>query len=138
MTLPELPTCRDTTVSVSTHAWMIGSQWSRCQRSGRPIMCGRSGMLMPVKPRSALRWISATAASGSLRNAMPSGMMRVGCAVYHSSNSQSFHARMHAWPSSGSLALKNTRPQNPVTIDGKLTAAHTPLRSMSRTRASTS
>ena len=95
-------------------------------------------MLMPVKPRSALRWISATAASGSERNAIPSGTMRVGCAVYHSSYSQSFHARMHAWPSSGSLALKKTRPQNPVTIDGKFTAAQTPLMSMSRTRASTS
>ncbi len=77
-------------MSVSTQAWMIGSQWSRCHRSGSPISCGRSGIEMPVKPRSALRWISATAASGSLRNAMPSGMMRVGCARYHSSYSQSF------------------------------------------------
>ncbi len=102
------------------------------------MRCGRSGMLMPVNPRSAFRWISATAASRSLRNAIPSGMMRVGWAVYHSSNSQSFQARMHAWPSSGSLALKNTRPQNPVIIDGKFTAAHTPLMSMSATRASTS
>ena len=63
---------------------------------------------------------------------------RRGARVYHSSYSQSFHARMHAWPSSGSLALKNTRPQNPVIIDGKFTAAQTPLMSMSRTRASTS
>ncbi len=85
MTEPELPTCSDTTVSVSTHAWMIGSQWSRSQRLGRPIASGRSGIEMPVKPRSALRWISATAASGSLNMAMPSGTMRVGCARYHSS-----------------------------------------------------
>ena len=30
------------------------------------------------------------------------------------------------------MALKNTRPQNPVIIDGKFTDAHTPLMSMSR------
>ncbi len=102
------------------------------------MRCGRSGMVIAVNPRSALRWISATAASGSDSAAMPSGMMRVGCGRYHSSYSQSFHARMHAWPSSRSLALKSTRPQKPVTIDGKLTAAQMPLMSMSRTRASAS
>ena len=64
--------------------------------------------------------------------------MRSGYRWYHSSNNQSFHARMHAAPSSRSAAPKNTRPQNPVICDGKFTDAHTPLTSMSRTRASTS
>jgi hypothetical protein len=57
---------------------------------------------------------------------------------HHSSNSQSFHARTQASPSSRSLELKNTVPQNPVICDGKFTDAHTPLMSMSRTRAATS
>ena len=69
---------------------------------------------------------------------MPSGMMRSGYGEYHSSYSQSFHARVTARPSSGSEHCENTRPQKPVIIDGKLSDAHTPLMSMSRTRASTS
>ena len=101
-------------------------------------MCGRSGMLTPVNPRAALRRISAAAISGSARYVMPSGMIRSGNSEYHSSNSQSFHARTHATPTSRSEALKNTRPQKPVIIDGKFTDAHTPLMSMSRTRAWTS
>ena len=72
-------------MSVSTHAWMIGSQWSRCHSDGRPIMCGRSGRVTAVNPRSALRRISAAAGSGSARKVMPIGTMRVGCGSYHSS-----------------------------------------------------
>jgi len=64
--------------------------------------------------------------------------MRVGWRWYHSSKSQSFHARTHASPRSRSAAPKNTRPQNPVICDGKFNDAQTPSRSMSRTRASTS
>ena len=60
--------------------------------------------------------------------------MRSGCGWYHSSNSQSFHARTHATPSSWSSTPENTLPQNPVICDGKFTDAHTPLMSMSRTR----
>ena len=45
---------------------------------------------------------------------------------------------MTASPSSGSSACENTRPQKPVIIDGKFSDAHTPLMSMSRTRASMS
>ena len=69
---------------------------------------------------------------------MPSGTMRSGCGVYHSSKSQSFQARTQARPRSRSGHAKKTRPQNPVICDGKLTEAQTPLMSMSRTRASTS
>ena len=64
---PELPTCRETTVSVSTTASMIGSQWSRSHSEGSPISCGRSGNVTEVKPRAALRRISATASAGSAR-----------------------------------------------------------------------
>ncbi len=42
---------------------------------------------------------------------------------------------MVAHPSSWSWAWANTRPQNPVIIDGKFTDAQTPLRSMSRMRS---
>ena len=102
--MPELPTCKDTTVSVSTHASMIGSQWSRSHSEGRSTSCGRSGKLMPVKPRAAFRWISATARCGSVRWVIPTGMMRSGCGWYHSSYSQSFQACVHAKPSSWSCA----------------------------------
>ena len=65
---------------------------------------------------------------------MPSGTMRDGCREYHSSKNQSFHACVTASPSSGSEHRENTDPQKPVICDGKLTDAHTPLMSMSRTR----
>ena len=135
---PELPTWRETTVSVSTTASMIGSQCDRSHNEGSPISCGRSGKVTDVKPRAALRRISSTASAGSARYVMPSGTMRSGCGEYHSSKSQSFHARTQARPRSRSAASKKTRPQNPVIMDGKFTDAHTPLMSMSRTRASTS
>ena len=64
--------------------------------------------------------------------------MRSGWGWYHSSKSQSFQARMQASPRSRSWASKKTRPQKPVICEGKLTEAHTPLMSMSRTRASMS
>ena len=102
------------------------------------MTCGRSGKVTDVKPRSALRRISATARSGSARYVIPSGTMRSGWDVYHSSKSQSFQARTQARPRSRSLASKKTRPQKPVIMDGKFTEAHTPLMSMSCTRASTS
>ena len=66
---------------------------------------------------------------------MPSGMIRSGYGEYHSSNSQSFQARVTARPRSGSFACEYTRPQNPVIIDGKLSDPHTPLMSMSRIRS---
>ena len=69
---------------------------------------------------------------------MPRGTIRFGWGVYHSSKSQSFQARTQARPSSRSLASKKTRPQKPVIMDGKFTEAHTPLMSISCTRASTS
>ena len=76
--MPELPTCSEITVSVSTHAAMIGSQCSRSHSEGRPIACGRSGNVTDVKPRAALRRISAAASAGSARYVMPSGTMRSG------------------------------------------------------------
>ena len=64
---PELPTCNEMTVSVSTQARMIGSQWSRSHSDGSPMACGRSGSVTDTKPRAALRSISATASTGSAR-----------------------------------------------------------------------
>ncbi|MEI2706376.1 MAG: hypothetical protein V9E89_14235 [Ilumatobacteraceae bacterium] len=61
-------------------------------------------------------------------------MNRSGYTVAHSSWNQSFQARIVASPSPASLQAENTRPANPVIIDGKLTAAHTPAMSMSATR----
>ena len=66
---------------------------------------------------------------------MPSGTMRSGWGLCHSSKNQSFHARVTASPSSGSEHRENTDPQNPVICDGKFTDAQMPLRSMSRMRA---
>ena len=125
-------------MSVSAHAAMIGSQWSRSHSDGRPMACGRSGNVTERNPRAALRRISSAASAASARYVMPSGTIRSGWLTYHSSYNQSFHARAHACPSSWSAAPENTLPQKPVICDGKFTDAHTPLTSMSRTRASTS
>ena len=100
-----------------------------------PMRCGCSGSVTAVKPRAALRRISAAPSSASARNVMPIGTMRSGWGEYHSSKNQSFHARVTASPSSGSVHRENTEPQKPVICDGKFTDAHTPLMSMSRTRA---
>ena len=64
---PELPTCRETTVSVSTTASMIGSQCARSQREGKPDFVRSLGNVTDVKPRAALRRISAAASAGSAR-----------------------------------------------------------------------
>ena len=64
--------------------------------------------------------------------------MRSGWGCHHASCTQSLNARVVARPSSGSEHCEYTRPQKPVIIDGKLSDAHTPLTSMSCTRASTS
>ena len=65
-------------------------------------------------------------------------MIRSGYAWNHSVHSQSFHAFTAALPTSTSLAWANTRPQKPVIIEGKLSIAQMPPRSMSATRAWTS
>ncbi len=69
---------------------------------------------------------------------MPSGTIRSGYGEYHSSKSQSFQAIVTACPRAESEHWLNTRPQNPVIMEGKFTDAHTPLMSMSCTRASMS
>ncbi len=69
---------------------------------------------------------------------MPSGMIRSGCGCHQASCTQSLKARVVARPSSGSEHWEYTRPQNPVIIEGKLSEAQMPARSMSWTRASTS
>ena len=61
---PELPTCSETTVSVSTHASMIGSQWSRPRDRREADQVRALGQLTAVNPRSALRRISAAATLG--------------------------------------------------------------------------
>jgi hypothetical protein len=73
-----------------------------------------------------------------VRKVIPIGTSRSGYSECHSSKNQSFHALVAASPSSGSSAWENTRPQNPAIIEGKFTDAHTPLMSMSLTRACTS
>ncbi|CAB4705258.1 unannotated protein [freshwater metagenome] len=131
---PEEPTCRLITVSVSAQARRIGSQY-RSNIDGRPKRCGRSGSVTVRNPRAALRRISAAPNSGSVRKVMPSGMVRSGYGCHHSSCIQSFHARVTARPSAGSEHCEYTRPQKPVIIEGKLSEAHTPLMSISRTRS---
>ena len=49
------------------------------------MRCGRSGSVTERKPRSAFRRISAAPTSASASQVMPIGMMRSGCAEYHSS-----------------------------------------------------
>ena len=66
---------------------------------------------------------------------MPSGTMRSGWGEYHSSKSQSFQARTHARPSSGSLASENSVPPKPVMPEGKFTDDQMPPMSMSRMRS---
>jgi hypothetical protein len=135
--MPDDPTWRHTTVPVSAQASRMGAQCSS-KIDGYPIWCGRSGRVTARKPRSALRRISAAPSSGSESQVIPNGMIRSGCGCHHSSWTQSLNARVVASPSSGSEHCEYTRPQKPVIIDGKLSEAHTPLMSMSRTRASTS
>ena len=83
------------------------------------MLCGRSGSDTALNPRSAFRWISWTATSGSASQVRPIGMTRLGYGLYHSSYSQSFQARRQASPSSGSSDWINLAPQNPVRKDGK-------------------
>src|SRR3954452_25065232 len=125
------------TVSVSTHASTTGSQYP-LYTDGYPRRWGRSGRLTVTTPRSAFRRISAAAALGSLRMVRHSGMMRSGWGEYHSSNIQSFHARVTAAPSSGSEHAEKMRPQKPDSSDGKLSEPLTLLISMSYMRASIS
>jgi hypothetical protein len=75
--MPELPTWRLMTVSVSAHAAMIGSH-QPLNRAGSPMRWGRSGRVTERKPRAALRLISSAPVSASPRNVMPRGMMRSG------------------------------------------------------------
>ena len=134
---PVEPTCRQITVSVSAQASMIGVHQSE-KIGSIPMRCGISGNVTAVKPRAALRRISRAPSSASARYVMPIGTMRSACGEYHSSKNQSFHARVTASPRSASPQRENTEPQKPVICDGKFTDAHTPLMSMSRTRAFTS
>ena len=85
------PTWRQITVSVSAHASMIGSHQPE-KIDGRSIRWGCSGSVTARNPRAALRRISSAPRSGSPRNVMPIGTKRSGCAPYHSSKNQSFHA----------------------------------------------
>src|SRR4051812_28854335 len=89
------PTCRQTTVPVSSHACITGSQCPVCS-DGRPSFSGASLNDTATNPRSALRRISSAASTGSNIHGSWHGMMRVGYFEYPSSNSQSFHARTHA------------------------------------------
>ena len=79
------------TVSVSFAGRQIGSQ--KGEASGvKPSLPGSSGKLTALKPRSALRRISAAATSASWSHGIWQGISRSGWAPAHSSMCQSFHA----------------------------------------------
>ena len=63
---PDEPLCRFSTVCVSAHARMIGSQYAS-NTGGSFERCGCSGIVTARKPRAALRRISAAPFSGSVR-----------------------------------------------------------------------
>ena len=128
------PVWTQTTVSVSSHARSSGSQWSVCT-DGSPRLFMLSGNVIALKPRSALRRTSAAATSGSPSQTSCSGIMRSGYVPAHTSWCQSFHARTHARPSSGSLLFANATPANPAMSDGKQRLAQMPATSMSAMRA---
>jgi hypothetical protein len=67
MIVPEEPTCRFTTVPVSSHAARKGSQCLLCML-GKPSPSGFSEKLTARTPRAALRRISSAASTGSARN----------------------------------------------------------------------
>ncbi len=94
-----------------------------------------SGNVTARKPRVALRRTSSAATSGSRSHASCSGMIRSGYAPAHTSWCQSFHARTHASPSSGSWLRANAAPANPAMSDGKHSDAQMPATSMSAMRA---
>src|SRR5690606_20127906 len=81
---PDEAPCKQTTVSVSAHASTNGSQcplWSE----GRPTGTGFSTIVTALKPRSALRRISAAPSIGSLSHGSWQGMKRSGWRPTHSS-----------------------------------------------------
>ncbi len=131
---PEAPVWRQTTVAVSSHAAKNGSH-SPEKIDGTPSRAGNSGKLTALKPRAALRLTSCAASATSASQGSCSGMMRSGYVPAHTSACQSFQARIDARPSSGSSDLEKTDPQKPATSEGKHNDAHTPLMSMSATRA---
>ena len=113
------PSCRRaarSTVSVSTQASMIGSQWSRSHSDGRPIACGRSGKRHRREARARRCGGSRAAASvgvGEVRDAERDDARRGAAGTTPRTASRSTPGCTRA-PSSRSAALKNTRPQNPV------------------------
>ena len=106
---------------------------------GRPMRCGRSGQRdRPEAARGvAPDLLGAELGIGEVRDAErddPLGIRRVPLLEQPVvPRSRDGEAEL------GVLRCREARvPQNPVIIDGKFTDAHTPLMSMSRTRASTS
>src|SRR4051794_35993824 len=91
--VPDEPTCRHNTVPVSAHAANSGSQYPEWI-VGRPSLSGASENVTALKPRAALRWISAAAISGSRRYAIWFGMKRSGFEPHHASRCQSLYARI--------------------------------------------
>src|SRR3954470_2123835 len=81
------PLCRQTTVSVSSHARSNGSQCGSII-GGSFRSTGFSGKLTALNPRAALAYTSSAATFGSLVHASCSGMIRSGCGPYHSSKCQ--------------------------------------------------
>jgi hypothetical protein len=71
------PACRQSTVPVSSHAAMNGSQWPVCN-DGSPSRSGSSGKDTAVNPFAALARISAAPSSGLSSQGSWSGMIRPG------------------------------------------------------------
>ena len=99
--LDDEPTCRHTTVPVSSHAARSGSQYPVCN-DGSPRRSGSSGNVIARNPRAAFARTSAAATSGSSSHGTWHGMIRPGYVPAHSSWCQSFAARTTASASSGS------------------------------------
>ncbi len=137
--MPDEPTCRLITVPVSAGASMIGFQYSS-KMDGKADPVWSFGGGRPNGPAFCVpAWISTAPAARVNKKGDPQGNDAVG--VRGNTTRRTTSRSRPGWspsPSSGSLAVEKTRPQNPVIWEGKLSEAHTPLMSMSRIRASMS
>ena len=104
-----------------------------------PMRCGSSGSVTAVKPALgvAADLRGALLGVGEVRDAHRDDAVGVRLSTTRRRTSRSTRV-VTARPSSGSEHCENTAPQKPVICDGKFTDAHTPLMSMSLTRASMS
>src|SRR5271156_6879685 len=135
---PDDPMCRFTTVPVSAHTAIIGSQCPEWML-GNPSIDGFSLNVTAWNPRAAFSRIISAPSSGSSSQGNWHGIIRPGCEPAHTSWCQSFHARTEANARSRSLVTCCSRwPAKPGRNEGKISEAEIPLRTMSLTRSSIS